>query len=211
MPQYFFGFNSAFSGQTLYDPFIYQLYNITMTSLPIMWFALYDFQYFKNRFMTNPMLYKLGMNNKCFSITIFTQYLVYALVHGFMIYFFCIIALIQPKNGMQSDGTDIGFWAVGHLVYGACCFVANAIILTRTNNFTGYGEGVVALMIVAYFFFMIALSQVGSLEFQNFPDLNHLFSNMFSIGTVWLSILLTIGTTVMAELASRAWTKVISS
>lgn len=71
MPQYFFGFNSAFSGQPLYDPFIYQLYNITMTSLPIMWFALFDFQYFKSRLMNNPMLYKIGMLNKCFSITIF--------------------------------------------------------------------------------------------------------------------------------------------
>jgi phospholipid-transporting ATPase len=43
MPQYYFGFDSAFSGQPLYDPFIYQLYNITMTSLPIMWYALFDF------------------------------------------------------------------------------------------------------------------------------------------------------------------------
>lgn len=40
MAQYYFGFQSGFSGQTLYDPFIYQLYNITMTSLPIMWFAI---------------------------------------------------------------------------------------------------------------------------------------------------------------------------
>lgn len=41
--QYFFGFYSAFSGQVLYEPGIYQLYNITMTSLPIMWYALFDF------------------------------------------------------------------------------------------------------------------------------------------------------------------------
>jgi hypothetical protein len=36
--------------------------------------------------------------------------------------------------------------------------VANVMILTRTNNFTGYGEGVVGLMIFAYFFFMFVLS-----------------------------------------------------
>ena len=65
---------------------------------------------------------------------------------------------------MQSDGKAIGFWSVGHLTYGVCCFVANAIILTRTNNFTGYGEAVVCLMVIAYFFFMIVLSQVGSLK-----------------------------------------------
>lgn len=45
MTQFYFGFWSAFSGQTLYEQFIYQLYNITMTSLPIMWFATFDFEY----------------------------------------------------------------------------------------------------------------------------------------------------------------------
>lgn len=42
-----FGYWSAFSGQVLYEPFIYQLYNITFTSVPIMYFALFDFEYDK--------------------------------------------------------------------------------------------------------------------------------------------------------------------
>ena len=41
--QYFFGFYSAFSGQVLYDPFIYQLYNMTMTTFPILWYSVFDF------------------------------------------------------------------------------------------------------------------------------------------------------------------------
>jgi len=40
---FYFGFFSAFSGQPLYEGVMYQLYNITMTSLPIMWFACFDF------------------------------------------------------------------------------------------------------------------------------------------------------------------------
>jgi len=44
-----FGYNSLFSGQTLYEKYIYQMYNITMTSLPIMWFAIYDFEFEKDR------------------------------------------------------------------------------------------------------------------------------------------------------------------
>lgn len=46
--QFYFGFYSAFSGQTLYDQVIYQLYNMTMTSAPIMYFATYDYQYEKD-------------------------------------------------------------------------------------------------------------------------------------------------------------------
>jgi magnesium-transporting ATPase (P-type) len=89
IPQYYFGFNSANSGQTLYEPLIYQMYNITMTSLPIMWFALFDFEYTKPEFMKNWSLYKLGMNSECFSRKIFLTWLFYALLHGFLIYAAC--------------------------------------------------------------------------------------------------------------------------
>jgi phospholipid-transporting ATPase len=34
---------SAWSGQTMYDPLIYQVYNIFMTSLPIVWYTMYDY------------------------------------------------------------------------------------------------------------------------------------------------------------------------
>lgn len=45
--QYVFGFWSTFSAQVLYEPFIYQLYNITFTSVPIMYYALFDFEHEK--------------------------------------------------------------------------------------------------------------------------------------------------------------------
>lgn len=43
--QYFFGYYSLFSGQPMYEPFIYQLYNITFTGLPIMLYAIFDFEF----------------------------------------------------------------------------------------------------------------------------------------------------------------------
>jgi len=46
--QYFFGFGSAFSGQVLYDPFLYQLYNVTCTAFPPLWFAVMDYEHPKD-------------------------------------------------------------------------------------------------------------------------------------------------------------------
>ena len=40
--QFQFGVFSVFSGQTLYEPWIYQLYNMNFTGLPIQWYALFD-------------------------------------------------------------------------------------------------------------------------------------------------------------------------
>ena len=51
--QYFFGFFSTFSGQFVYGPLVYQLYNVSMTSIPIMWYALFDFEYEKDKKESN--------------------------------------------------------------------------------------------------------------------------------------------------------------
>lgn len=106
--QFFFGFSSLFSGQPLYEPFIYQLYNITMTSLPIMYFALFDFEYekdinpFKRRpknvkeyfFMRHPHLYRIGIECKCFGIKKFLQWDIYALWHAAIVYACCFLFLV---------------------------------------------------------------------------------------------------------------------
>jgi phospholipid-transporting ATPase len=71
IPQYWFGFFSAFSGQTLYEAFIYQLYNIMFSAVPIIWFAIFDFQFKKETFMENPKLYEIGLKHKCFGTKVF--------------------------------------------------------------------------------------------------------------------------------------------
>lgn len=204
MPQYYFGFNSSFSGQTLYEAVIYQMYNITMTSLPIMYYALFDFQFFKPTFMQNPLLYKIGMNSSCFSMTIFAKWLLLALFHGFIIYCVCMLALINTPV-VQNDGKDIGFWVAGHATYGSAVLIANLVILHKFNNFTKYGEALVGLMVFAYFFFMLVLSLIE----QGY--LNHIFFSMFGMLRIWLAFLICGGAASAMELGMRAWTRLISS
>jgi len=71
IPQFYFGFLSGFSGLVFYEPIIYQMYNISMTGLPIMYFALFDFEYSKLNFLRCPNYYKIGMMNACFGYRIF--------------------------------------------------------------------------------------------------------------------------------------------
>lgn len=49
MTQYLYAFNSDFSGQVLIEPLFFELYNMTMTSFPIIIFAVFDFQYNKEK------------------------------------------------------------------------------------------------------------------------------------------------------------------
>jgi len=76
---YIFGFWSLFSGQVLYEAIMYQNYNITLTSLPIMFYCLFDFEYLKTApstdkdkkglyLMEHPRLFKQSMDGEYFSL-----------------------------------------------------------------------------------------------------------------------------------------------
>jgi phospholipid-transporting ATPase len=56
--QFYFGYVSCFSGQPLYEPWIYQMYNIAFTSVPIMCYALFDLEHSKSELISKPQLYK---------------------------------------------------------------------------------------------------------------------------------------------------------
>jgi Na+/proline symporter len=59
------------------------------------------------------------------------------------------------------DGKELGFWMAGHVVYGICVIVANLVIAVKFNIHHHFSIFLIALMIIAYFFFfgLMALSQ----------------------------------------------------
>lgn len=100
--QYIFGFYSGFSSQVLYEPFIYQMYNITFTSVPIMYYALFDFEFEKKEFLSNVKHYQIGLKYTEFSYGLLTKWLIYGVVQAFVVFFLCFFFICNP--GMQSDG-----------------------------------------------------------------------------------------------------------
>lgn len=85
--QYYFGFFSVFSGQTLYEPWIYQMYNICFTGSALFFWGLFDFEYTRERFMNDPSLYKVGLEGKLFSTKVFWKWQLYALYQATIILF----------------------------------------------------------------------------------------------------------------------------
>ena len=64
LPQFWYGFMSAFSGQTLYEAWIYQMYNIMFSAFPVMWFALFDYEHPREHFLSQPKLFRIGLRGK---------------------------------------------------------------------------------------------------------------------------------------------------
>ena len=86
------------------------------------------------------------------------------------------------------------------MVYGSCIIVANLVILMKFNNFTGYGEICVGLMIFAYFVFL-GLESTTSL----FPQVYGIFDDTFGSSIVWLGIMFAAAFSVAGEMVIRVW------
>ena len=101
------------------------------------------------------------MNHSCMSYGVFMKWFMLAMAHGLVIYYISLVFILLPESAMQHDGRDIGFWVSGHSVYGACVICANTVIFFKYNNHTGIGEGLIALMIFAFFLFLAVESELG--------------------------------------------------
>lgn len=174
-----------------------------MTSLPIMWFALFDFQYQKDAvnndsyallnkmestiyyFMKNPHLYKIGINCECFSVKLFVNWVAYGLWHALVILMLVYYPLEQYGTS-QKDGKEVGFWIGGMAVYGACVFIANAVLFLKFTIHNQIGIILFSLMISAYFVFYFLFNYLKG-------HIHHIFATSFSQLILWLTFLLTLG------------------
>ena len=182
----------------MYESFIYQMYNITFTSLPIMYYALFDFEHEKDAdqmkpskpgqlfFMKHPHLYRIGIEYQCFGVKQFLKWVLYGLWHAALVYLFNFHFILQPGTALL-DGKDIGFWVVGHVVYGTCVMVANLVILFKFNNYTGWGEVLCFASMVCYFtiFFLENL-------FTMFPQVYLIFDTTYMQPMIWIGSMLTL-------------------
>jgi len=82
---------------------------MSMTSFPVMVYAVFDFEYTKEQLMTITDYYRIGLNNECFDPKLFLKWVFYALSQAFIIYFICMICL-NEEGLVTDDGKELGFW-----------------------------------------------------------------------------------------------------
>ncbi len=68
-PIFMFGFYSAFSATSMYNELLYQCYNIFFTGVPILYFAVYDFEFDKEELLRDHRHYRIGYKSKSHSLS----------------------------------------------------------------------------------------------------------------------------------------------
>jgi phospholipid-transporting ATPase len=140
MTQFWYTFFNVFSGQVLFESWTLSFYNVFYTVLPPFVIGVLD-QFISARLLDRyPQLYIMGQRNEAFKMKIFTQWIINAIYHSVILYFFASLIwygdLQKGTDLIQGDGKIGGHWVWGTAMYGAVLMTVLGKAALITNNWT---------------------------------------------------------------------------
>ena len=146
-PSILSGFVSMFSGGTIYDPVIHQLYNMLYSSIPCFWFGVFNYEYSKKELINNSKYYIQGIYGTLYHTKRFFFFFISGVIEAFFIFLFPNIFLCDGN----SDGTLNDFYSVGTVIYANAVIVANLKIILDTSTYDFINISTSILGILLYF------------------------------------------------------------
>lgn len=165
MPIFYFGIVSGFSGTQIYDTYMYQLYNLAFTGMPICWFAVFDYEYEKPRLLTDLRLYSIGLEDKCFNPYKFWGWYFMAAVQGAILLFLTFQTLDEtsgvthvPITGEEIT-TSANLTLDGLFIFQAIVILVNAKLFIQSNIHTGLSVFWTFGCALSFYVFLLFMSE----------------------------------------------------
>ena len=124
-----FGFFSNFGATLIFNMWLYQLYDIVFTGLPVIWYAVFDWEYDKQKFLSDPSLYRAGIEDVFFSPSVFWRWFGYSVWQGILL---CVIVVVTMNNSIEAQGQLGGLSLQGNFIFCAIVLVVNVKILINS-------------------------------------------------------------------------------
>lgn len=195
LPQFWFGFFNGFSGQSLYNPYLFQLYNIIYASLPIVIYAILDKEGKGSYFISNPREYFQGPQNLLFNVKVFWMWIAFGVWQSCILLFFTYYSIgdnfVSPNHGYTMD-----FWGAGMAVFGFLIAVTNFKVLIMASRHSFLGAVTIAITVFASILAYIITYGISSAVFCTFDDYETFRQSFSSANFYWILILLIIATSI---------------
>ncbi|EAR92863.1 phospholipid-translocating P-type ATPase, flippase family protein (macronuclear) [Tetrahymena thermophila SB210] len=197
LPQWWYAFISGYSGSSMYDPWIYQLYNMCYTSLPIVVYAIFDQEFSDEYLVENPDLYVQGIKGLLFNQREYWLWIINGSWHAFLS---CFISFVGLDGTFQVNGKDFFFQATGTVTFGATVFIGNLKVYIFSNTYNP------ALLISVFGSIIFYISNHGLASyFYVTSDIFNTFSNTYSSPYFWFCSIIIIGIATIFDSTDRRW------
>ncbi|XP_062200436.1 phospholipid-transporting ATPase 3-like isoform X2 [Phragmites australis] len=157
LTQFWFTFQTGFSGQRFYDDWFQSLYNVIFTALPVIIVGLFDKDVSASLSKRYPQLYKEGIRNSFFKWRVIAVWGFFAFYQSIVFYYFTAAA---SRHGHGSSGKILGLWDVSTMAFSCVVVTVNLRLLMACNSITRWHYLSVAGSIVAWFLFIFIYSAI---------------------------------------------------
>ncbi|PKA61390.1 Phospholipid-transporting ATPase 3 [Apostasia shenzhenica] len=157
LTQFWFTFQTGFSGQRFYDDWFQSLYNVIFTALPVIIVGLFDKDVSALISKKYPELYKEGIRNMFFKWRVVAIWAFFSVYQSLVIY---NITLVSSQNGHNSSGKIFGQWNVSTMAFTCVVVTVNLRLLMACNSITKWHHMSVWGSILAWFVFIFIYSGI---------------------------------------------------
>ncbi|KAK1372779.1 P-type ATPase, subfamily IV [Heracleum sosnowskyi] len=155
LTQFYFTFQTGFSGQRFYDDWFQTLYNVIFTSLPVIFVGLLDKDVSAFLSKKYPELYREGIKNTFFRFRVLGIVAFFSVYQSIVVYNFVISS---SSESLTSSGKMLGQWDVSTMAFTCVVITVNLRLLMTCNIITKWHQLSVGGSILAWFLFIFVYS-----------------------------------------------------
>lgn len=157
LTQFWFTFQTGFSGQRFYDDWFQSLYNVIFTALPVIIIGLFDKDVSAALSKKYPELYKEGIRNAFFKWRVVATWAIFSIYQSLILYYFVVAS---SNRAINSAGKMVGLWDVSTMAFTCVVVTVNLRLLMMCNTVTRWHHISVGGSILAWFVFVFIYSGI---------------------------------------------------
>ncbi|KAK3027872.1 hypothetical protein RJ639_041506 [Escallonia herrerae] len=159
LTQFWFTFETGYSGQRFYDDWFQSLYNVLFTALPVIIFGLLEKDVSASLSKKYPELYKEGIRNAYFKWRVLGILAFFSVYQSIVVYNF---VLTSSSRGVTSSGKMLGLWDVSTMAFTCLVITVNLRLLMMCNTITRWHHISVGGSILLWFIFIFVYSYIST-------------------------------------------------
>ncbi|KAG2378980.1 hypothetical protein C9374_007618 [Naegleria lovaniensis] len=157
LTQFYFIFYNAFTGTSLYENFSLSTFNLIFTSLPIIFFAMFDRDVNDDHAISFPELYTYGQKDYYFNIPRLLMWILNAIWHSICC-FFIPMGAFAFMTGATHDGRMASLEEIGILIYTCIILLVNSKLALETSTWNVFNSIVLWGSVAVWFLWTIVYS-----------------------------------------------------
>ncbi|KAK9063424.1 hypothetical protein SSX86_017294 [Deinandra increscens subsp. villosa] len=157
LTQFWYNFQTGYSGQRFYDDWFQSLYNVFFTALPVIILGLLDKDVSASLSKKYPQLYKKGIENAFFNWKVVGTLACFSVYQSVIVYNF---AIASSTTGLASAGKILGLWDISTAAFTCLVITVNLRLLMMCNTVTRWHSISVIGSILGWFLFIFIYSLV---------------------------------------------------